>query len=169
MPNFNGSGSINQPLAAAGIPERGSNEGVMYAATTAPRTVTAGSFLSLQLSNPTTANRTARVASVDSGAQISTVLFYVRNGTLNGGVALSAFNENSSYSDVSQMIPSFSISTVNPVTGGVTLTSVFQAAGPAENVENGRIVVPPGGRFIVTLQNAQTTALLNVSVSWIEI
>ena len=66
------------------------------------------------------------------------------------------------------MIPSFSISTVNPVTGGATLSSVLQAAGPPVINETGRIIVPPGSRFIVSLQNLGTVSSLSVSVSWVE-
>ena len=67
------------------------------------------------------------------------------------------------------MIPSFSISTVNPVTGGVTLASVVQTTETPVNDEDGRLIIPPGGRFIVLLQkNIGGSNPLSISVSWIE-
>jgi hypothetical protein len=84
-------------------------------------------------------------------------------------VTLSGFNGNFGFTDSSQMIPSFSVSLVNPVTGGVTLASVIQTVGSAVNEEEGRLIIPPGGRFIVVLQkNAAGTNTLSISVSWVE-
>jgi hypothetical protein len=55
------------------------------------------------------------------------------------------------------------------VTGGVTLASVIQTVGSAVNEEEGRLIIPPGGRFIVVLQkNAAGTNTLSISVSWVE-
>lgn len=168
MPNLNAFGNINNPMVTADVAENGSLNGVLYYSTTSTQTVATNGFLSFQLSNPTAANRAARVVRVFAGAQVSTSEFYIRNGTLNGGVTLSAFNGNFAFTDRSQMIPSFSISTVNPVTGGATLVSVLQAGGPPVIEEEGRIIVPPGSRFIVSLQNLAASNILSISVSWIE-
>ncbi len=129
MPNLNALGNINNPMVTADVAENGSLNGVLYYSTTSSQVATNG-FLSFQLSNPTAANRAARVVRVFAGAQVITSEFYIRNGTLNGGVTLSAFNGNFAFTDRSQMIPSFSISTINPVTGGATLALVLQGAGP---------------------------------------
>ena len=167
MPNLNALGNINNPMVTADVAENGSLNGVLYYSTTSSQVATNG-FLSFQLSNPTAANRAARVVRVFAGAQVITSEFYIRNGTLNGGVTLSAFNGNFAFTDRSQMVPSFSISTVNPVTGGATLASVLQGAGPPVIDEEGRIIVPPGNRFIVSLQNLGAANALSISVSWIE-
>jgi hypothetical protein len=169
MPNFGAFGNINNPMVTAGIGENGSRNGVLYYSTTQSQNVVNNGFLTFQLLNTTAANRVARIVRVFSGALTNTVQFYVRNGTLNGGVTLSGFNGNFGYPDVSQMIPSFSISAANPVTDGVTLASVIQTGGPIIDEEDGRIIVPPGNRFIVVLQNvANQTNSLSISVSWIE-
>jgi hypothetical protein len=169
MPNFSAFGNINQPMVTADIAENGSRNGVFYYSTTNSQTVGANGFIAFQLSNPTAANRAARIVRVFSGGQVNTTQFYLRNGTLNGGVTLSGFNGNFGFTDSSQMIPSFSVSLVNPVTGGVTLASVIQTVGSAVNEEEGRLIIPPGGRFIVVLQkNAAGTNTLSISVSWVE-
>jgi hypothetical protein len=168
MPNWNAFGNINHPMVISNVAENGSLNGVLYYSTTSTQTVAANGFLSLQLSNPTAANRAARVVRVFAGAQVNTAEFYIRNGTLNGGVTVGAFNGNFAFPDRSQMIPSISISTVNPVTGGVTLSSVIQTSGPPVINENGRLIVPPGSRFIVSLQNLAAANTLSISVSWVE-
>jgi hypothetical protein len=169
MPNFNAFGNINHPLVTAGISENGSRSGVLYYSGTNPQNVGANGFLALQLSNPTTANRNARIVRVSSGAQVNTTQFYVRNGTLNGGVTLSGFNGNFGFADRSQMIPSFSLSTVNPVTGGVTLSTIVQTTGSFVYDEDGRLIIPPGGRFIVVVQkNVAGSNNVSISVSWVE-
>jgi hypothetical protein len=168
MPNFNAFGNINHPAVTADIAENGSRNGVLYYSTTNTQTVGTNAFLSFQLSNPTAANRIARVVRVLAGAQVNTTLFYIRNGTLNGGVSLTGFNGNFNFADRSQMIPSFSVSTVNPVTGGVTLASFIQTSGSPTEEEAGRIIVPPGNRFIVTVQNNGAAAAVSISSSWIE-
>lgn len=169
MPNFNVFGNINHPMVTVDIAENGSMNGVLYYSTTNIQNVGANGFIAFQLSNPTTANRAARIVRVFSGGEVNTTQFYLRNGTITGGVTLSGFNGNFGFTDNSQMIPSFSISTVNPVTGGVTLASVVQTAETPVNDEDGRLIVPPGGRFIVLLQkNVGGTNALSISVSWIE-
>ncbi|RCW49535.1 hypothetical protein [Paenibacillus prosopidis] len=168
MPGFDAFGNINHPLVTADIAENGSRNGVLYYSTTSTRTVAANGFLSFQLSNPTTANRVALVVRAFSGGQANATQFFLRNGTLNGGVTLSGFNGNFGFPDMSQMIPSFSISAVNPVTGGVTITSVLQVGGPPVNETAGRIIVPPGNRFIVSLQNNAGANTFSISVSWVE-
>jgi hypothetical protein len=169
MPNFGAFGNISQPMVTAGVGENGSINGVFYYSTTNVQLVGANGFIALQLSNPATANRMARIVRVFAGGQVNTTQFYLRNGTLNGGVTLSGFNGNFGFPDTSQMIPSFSISTVNPVTGGITLASVIQMAASLVGDEDGRLIVPPGGRFIVLLQkNVAGTNNLSISVSWIE-
>lgn len=169
MPNFNSFGNINHPVVTAGVGENASLNGVLYFSTTNPQSVGANGFLAFQLFNPATANRAASVVRVFSGGQVNTSQFYIRNGTLTGGVTLSGFNGNFGYTDMSQMIPSFSISTVNPVTGGVTLASILQTAAPTMNEEGGRLIIPPNNRFIVLVQkNVGGTNNLSISVSWVE-
>ena len=169
MPNFGAFSNINQPIVTAGIAENGSKNGVFYYSTTNSQSVGANAFIAFQLSNPTDANRVARIVRVFSGGAVNTTQYYVRNGTITGDVTLSGFNGNFSYPDTSQMIPSFSVSTVNPVTGGATLASVVQTANSPVNDENGRLIVPPGGRFIVVLQkNVAGTSNLSISISWVE-
>ncbi|TYP76347.1 hypothetical protein [Paenibacillus methanolicus] len=169
MPNFGAFGNINHPLTVAGAAETGSNEGVLYYATTNLQNVGPNGFLVLQVSNPTTANRAVRIVRVQGGGLVNSTLYYVRNGTLNGGVALSAFNGNFGFSDVSQMIPSFSTSTALPVTGGATLSVSIQTTGTPVNDENGRLIIPPGGRFLVVLQkNVAGTNAMSIAVSWTE-
>ncbi|RCW49536.1 hypothetical protein [Paenibacillus prosopidis] len=169
MPNFNAFGNINHPVVTAGVGQNASRNGILYFSTTNLQSVGANAFLAFQLFNPTTANQAARIVRVFAGGQVNTTQFYIRNGTLNGGVTLSGFNGNFGFPDRSQMIPSFSISTVNPVTDGVTLASIIQTTGPIANEEGGRLIIPPSSRFIILLQkNAVGVSALTISVSWVE-
>ena len=72
MPNFNAFGNINQPMVTTEIAENGSRNGVFYYSTTNVQNVGANGFIAFQLSNPTTANRTARIVRVFSGGQVNT-------------------------------------------------------------------------------------------------
>ncbi|MFC4099180.1 hypothetical protein [Paenibacillus xanthanilyticus] len=171
MPNFDVFGNINHPLVTEGIGGNGIRHGVLYYANTNPQNTSgSNSFLSLQLSNPTTTVREVRIVRVFGGAFTNTILHYIRNGTLNGGVTLAAFNGNFAYADRSQVIPSFSVSNAgNPVIGGVTLASFIQVGGPVTNEVDGRLMLSPGDRFIVLLQNATGgNNIQSIAMNWIE-
>ena len=79
MPNMNAISNINNPMVTSEIAGNGSLSGVLYYSTTSSQLIAANGFLAFQLSNPTTANRTARIARVFAGAQVITSEFYVRN------------------------------------------------------------------------------------------
>ncbi|TYP72022.1 hypothetical protein [Paenibacillus methanolicus] len=171
MPNFDVFGNINSPVVTEGIGGNGIRSGVLYYANTNPQNTSGStSFLALQLSNPTTAVRQARIVRVFGGAFTNTILHYIRNGTLNGGVTLNAYNGNFSYPDISQMIPTFiATNSGNPVTGGVTLASFIQVGGPVTNEVDGRVMLSPGDRFIVLLQNAVAgNNIQSIAINWIE-
>lgn len=171
MPNFDAFGNINHPLVTEGIGGNGIRNGVLYYSNTSPQVATGvNSFLALQLSNPTTANREARIVRVFAGSFSNSILHYIRNGTLNGGVTLNAFSGNFKFADRSQMIPSFTLSTTgNPVTGGVAIASFLQTGGPLTNEIDGRVTFSPGDRFILLVQSAVAgNNNLNISLNWVE-
>jgi hypothetical protein len=151
--------------AIAGASARGHS----YRVTTQVQQVIANAFLGVQLNNPTSSFYTARVGRIFGGALTNTAIFLIRDGTVAGGTTLLPYNLNFGYPNASQLFASFSTSLVNPVVGGATFSSIIQTGGPVVDEELGRIVVPPGTRLSILLQNlTNQTNNLAITIGWAE-
>ncbi|PFG12720.1 hypothetical protein [Bacillus sp. es.036] len=170
MPNYNVFSNIRDPLTTEDIAATSAANGVNYRATTGSVGVAANAFLAFQLLNPTTSRYAARIGRILGGAVTNTAIFLMRNATVSGATTLQAINTNFGYANASQLIPSFSTSTVNPVVGGGTFSTLIQTAGIITDDELGKVILPPNSRLVIDVQNlTNQTNTLAITLGWSEV
>ena len=129
MTNYNVFSNQRDPLIIQDTSAASTRLGLNYRATTGVVAVPAGNFLALQLNNPTSSRYSARIGRIFGGALSTTALFLLRNATVAGGTTLQPVNTNFGFTSTSQLIPTFSVSSVNPAVGGGTFSTILETAG----------------------------------------
>ncbi|NRD79500.1 hypothetical protein HPT25_19240 [Bacillus sp. BRMEA1] len=170
MPNYNVFSDLRDPLTVENIAASSAENGVNYRITTGIVSVPANNFVAVQLNNPSTSVYTARIGRIFGGALVNTAVHLLRNGTVTGGTTLTPINTNFGYPNTSQLIPTFSVSSVNPAVGGQTFSTIIQTGGPIEDDELGEIVIPPNNKLIIDLQSLSGgTNTMAITIGWAEV
>jgi hypothetical protein len=179
MPNYKIINSETEPLytqsTAITYAASSSQQGQVYTVNTSPQTVAASSFLTVQITNPSSSTRTVYVNTIFGGSTATINLSVLRNGSFAAaGTAVTPRNNNWAFADNSSCSSKYIITGSDPTSGGTLLESLYQNNGNFYIPYAGQLIIPPRAtnRFLcIRVENPSilTATVALVGVSWWEI
>lgn len=161
---------LDSPTVVVPIEELAALEGVFFAVSTGPVSVSANGFLLLQLTNPAGSGKDLIISRLSGGATVNTTISILRNGMFPSvGTTLTPRNTNFSAPDNSVATAKFITQTSDPTVGGVTINSIVQPGGVFVIEYSGRVRVNPNTRILIrSTNNTNQTNLLSMNISYWE-
>jgi hypothetical protein len=151
------------------LEHNGDKLGLYFFATSGPLSLSANSFMGIELHNPAGSDKQVYIAQIIDVATTNTSFTLIRNGTFEGGTLIPSYNANFGSSHSSGVTVKMISQSSDPFTEALPFSTVIQPSNSIMIDFDGRIILPPNSSLgIRVASNSPQPNLVGFTICWWE-